>query len=414
MKKKILSYVLYIALAIITASCIDPNENNNVEITVVTSAPTEITSSTAQCGGQVTTTSSVFISELGVCWGFEEDPVATGSHFSTTATGEPFSCTLTGLQPETQYYYRAYALYESEYHYGANFNFTTLANNGGEEPDLPEGLISGLFSVSESSLVYFSRGNLQYQASTSTWRFAEHQWDFVGYSKPDQYGLTYGTINGSSNHLIDSLYDGWIDLFGWGTSGYEHGAVCYQPWSISTRDEDYYVQGNYVLNLSEWRQADWGSNPISNGGNMPDIWRTLTFDEWRYLLNDRVTSSGFRYVGAVVNDIRGIILLPDDWDNSIFQLVYEPFTFPNIITAEQWDALENNGAVFLPPTGERDGADVSSCYNYGGYWSSSRIPWIGQENPNTAGGFEWSNGMVYFKDTNRHIGLSVRLVHDIP
>lgn len=64
MKKKILSYVLYIALAIITASCIDPNENNNVEITVVTSAPTEITSSTAQCGGQVTTTSSVFLSDL--------------------------------------------------------------------------------------------------------------------------------------------------------------------------------------------------------------------------------------------------------------------------------------------------------------------------------------------------------------
>ena len=38
-----------------------------------------------------------------------------------------------------------------------------------------EGAINGVFSVASNKKVYFSQGNLQYQASTRTWRFAEHQ-----------------------------------------------------------------------------------------------------------------------------------------------------------------------------------------------------------------------------------------------
>lgn len=39
----------------------------------------------------------------------------------------------------------------------------------------PDGVINALFSVSSTQKVYFSKGNLQYQASTKTWRFAENQ-----------------------------------------------------------------------------------------------------------------------------------------------------------------------------------------------------------------------------------------------
>lgn len=54
--------------------------------------------------------------------------------------------------------------------YGNELSFTTS----------PVGAINGLFSVSATQQVYFSQGNLQYQASTNTWRFAENQWDYVG------------------------------------------------------------------------------------------------------------------------------------------------------------------------------------------------------------------------------------------
>ena len=45
---------------------------------------------------------------------------------------------------------------------------------------IKDGAILAEFSVSDSTKIYFSQGNLQYQASTNTWRFAEHQWDYVG------------------------------------------------------------------------------------------------------------------------------------------------------------------------------------------------------------------------------------------
>ena len=49
-----------------------------------------------------------------------------------------------------------------------------------------EGELSGLFSVGENHQVKFSLGNLQYQPSTHTWRFAENQWEIIGVTN-DKY-----------------------------------------------------------------------------------------------------------------------------------------------------------------------------------------------------------------------------------
>ena len=45
--------------------------------------------------------------------------------------------------------------------------------------NVPQGAIRGLFSVSAKQRVYFSHGNLQYQKSDRTWRFAENQYDYI-------------------------------------------------------------------------------------------------------------------------------------------------------------------------------------------------------------------------------------------
>ena len=39
---------------------------------------------------------------------------------------------------------------------------------------------NAFFSVSAESRVVFSQGNLQYQATTDSWRFAENQTDYIG------------------------------------------------------------------------------------------------------------------------------------------------------------------------------------------------------------------------------------------
>jgi len=165
-------------------------------------------------------------------------------HTSKATTTGSFTSTLTDLSENTNYYVRAYAISGNETLYGLQKTFRT-------KPALPTGAINGLFSVSYNNQVWFSKGNLQYNASLNSWRFAEKQWDYIG--------------NDNSN--ISSSYDGWIDFYGWGTSGYNHGATCYQPWSVSQDNDSYLVYGMEGYNLvDETKQADWGYNPIVNGG----------------------------------------------------------------------------------------------------------------------------------------------------
>ena len=156
---------------------------------------------------------------------------------------------------------------------------------------------------------------------------------------------------------------------------------------------------------------DWGIyNPISNGGNQANQWRTLTQLEWAYVFNTRTTNSGIRYAKAKVNDMNGVILLPDDWSSDTYSLSNTNSSgasySSNTISATQWSALEQAGAVFLPAAGYRYGTSVDSVGSEGGYWSASC---------NYSDG-AWS---VYFYDmslstdfdlTLRYLGLSVRLV----
>ncbi len=263
----------------------------------------------------------------------------------------------------------------------------------------PEGTIPGLFTINSSGTqVYFSQGNLQYQASTNTWQFAENQYDYVG----------------SANSNISQTNSGWIDLFGWGTSGYDHGANAYQPWSISQNDNNYYAYGNGEYNLYDQNgQADWGYNQISNGGNTENSgWRTLTKDEWKYVFDTRSTTSDIRYAKAKVNNVNGVILLPDRWTATNYALsntnsIGANYT-SNTISADDWtNVLEAWGAVFLPAAGYRWGS-VEDVGSVGDYWSASRSTLSGN-----ACGVEFdSNDLNTTYHATRRSGFSVRLVRN--
>lgn len=247
--------------------------------------------------------------------------------------------------------------------YVALFNLLLVVAGVTKTMAQPQGAINGLFTInSNGDQVYFSQGNLQYQASTNTWKFAEHQYDYVG----------------AANSNISSTYDGWIDLFCWGTSGWNNGNTYYHPWDTDYSDGALYGPvGQYDLTGS-YANADWGVyNAISNGGNMPGLWRTLTQPEWEYVFNTRSTPSGVRYAKVAVNDVNGVLLLPDNWDASLYTL--NSANTPNVafstneITASDWTLLESQGAVFLPAAGSRKGTSVYTVNTYGYYWSASYI-----------------------------------------
>ena len=378
------------------------------QVMVTTSEPTDITSSSVVVGGIITLDEGNHVYASGVCWDTMQMPTVDDNH-TTDGTGSgDFTTTLIALTPSTVYYVRAYVVTDYGLVYGEELSFTTLDSSSS---NVPEGAIDGLFSVSASQQVYFSKGNLQYQHQDTVgiWRFAENQYDFIG----------------NANSHISQSYSGWIDLFGWGTSGYNHGGNCYQPWSTSSNYADYYAYGVWNKNLSDENgTADWGCNAISNGGNQENQWRTLSQAEWNYVLFGRNTTSGIRFAKATIreqvidtilndtvfNDVHGIVLLPDNWSESAYILndanesgaPYET----NLILDNMWQYIETVGAVFLPAAGDRNGfSNILYPNSMGYYWSTT------YDDNRYAYFLSFSDHSVYSNDSfYRFFGRSVRLV----
>ncbi|MBO4778812.1 MAG: hypothetical protein J5588_10020 [Bacteroidales bacterium] len=256
-------------------------------------------------------------------------------------------------------------------------------------PPAPQvGSIPALYSISEDKQIYFSQGNLQYQASTNTWRFAEQQYDIIG----------------SNNSNISESYEGWIDLFGWGTSGYNGK----NPYMTSTDYSDYGDGTNDIAGTN----YDWGVyNKISNGGNQAGMWRTLTSSEWNYLISGRAQANRLMGQGRV-NNVNGLILLPDSWATetpSSVRFTYDPGNYStNVYSLDEWAVMQSYGAVFLPATGDRYGTDVYDVGSDGYCWSTS------------AGDYGGASSLLFYSSgvrTNyygsRYGGLSVRLVQEV-
>lgn len=234
--------------------------------------------------------------------------------------------------------------------------------------------LSGLFSVSATTQVRFSPGNLQYQASIGTWHFAENQWDYIG----------------DANSNISATYNGWIDLFGWGTGN--------APTKTSGSNSDY---SNFI---------DWGVNVIYDGDVEYELgtWYTMSTNEWGYLFHNRDNASSLWGHGTVCG-VSGVIILPDDWVKpsgvSFYSGASDGYS-DNTYTATQWSKMQGNGAVFLPAAGWRDGTSVYDAGSIGYYWSSTASA------STSACYVVFSSGSLnpqgYF--LGRRFGLSVRLV----
>lgn len=227
---------------------------------------------------------------------------------------------------------------------------------------LMEGTAPGLFSVSATKMVRFSKGNLQYIGSASTpyWKFADNQWD------------CFRQTTGQNNNTSPSIDR---DVFSYGTSGYNHGAVYYQPYQINGSNGYYYPYGNRTGNLYDYPgNADWGYNAIINGGNEENRWYTPTSMNFTYMLKSRATVSESRYVLAIVAGTEGLIIFPDSWNNEIFGFVNinairDAYFEDNVVSEVDWiNILEPNGAVFLPAADRIGGFGGGHA---GEYWESN-------------------------------------------
>ena len=314
------------------------------------------------------------------------------------------------------------------------------------------------FTLGDGTKIEFAPGNLQYKASTKTWRFAPNAWNVVGgltvsWNNSIVSGggwlITAGTPTANNTPLDgETIYkgkndpypftevrqsqSGWIDLFGWGTSGkFEDvqmtipgpwggasvtGPSQRQPWSCRNNS---YAGGDYSSaygpssgNLTgDW---DWGSNTIyygngdGTGDNAGTGWRTLSKEEWTYILGH------YSYGYATVGGSPGVVLLPDNFQHpegvNPFVTSHTGFYNNNYSETAKWALMEAAGAVFLPTAGWR--LDVYSIFNVNTvfrYWTSTR------DTNSKAFYLKMDNGNenVSVVQDDRYKGMSVRLVRNL-
>ena len=257
-----------------------------------------------------------------------------------------------------------------------------------------DGALSGRFTINAAGdRIVFSQGNLQYNAGTETWRFADNQLTALGEA---------------NTNISEATNTGWLDLFGWGTGA--------NPTNYSTGWQDYPTY------------SEWGANAINNGGNTPNQWRTLTNKEWNYLFLKRANATSLFGLGQV-DGVKGLILLPDEWttpaDISFHSgkskgLVAKTDYYANTdgknythneYTSAEWAQMESAGAVFLPAAGYRWDNEVymedSDVDGMGYYWASTPYE-------------DWQGYELYFdgyelspqNKNSRIYGQAVRLVQD--
>ena len=260
-----------------------------------------------------------------------------------------------------------------------------------------------VFTVASGKSVKFAKGNLVYDQG----RFKMHK---------EQYG-SVGIV--SSTIATNTRVSGVFDYFGWGTSGWDNGNLLYMPYTYSTLTTSPYTSNNgygfgpihettlYSLTGS-YINSDWGNYQF--GMNVSSDWRVLTNTEWAYLLSSR-TNANQKYSSATVNDIAGVVILPDTWvlpDGCSFSAKASDYS-TNTYDSEKWVLMEANGAVFMPALRYR--TSIISTYGdpTGYYWAST---------------ISCSKGSAYILNFTKssttgsstsqvYIGCPIRLIQDV-
>lgn len=233
-----------------------------------------------------------------------------------------------------------------------------------------------VFSVSPTKKVFFSKGNLY--MDHCWWKFHENQWDRC-FSYPTQINdVEWGDYNAYQQYS----HQGTFDLFSYGATG--DGSP--YPW------ERCFLSQNIAGTHYDWGQSAYGGHNDFDEG----VWRTLTGDEWYYLLHTRqggYVKDGvlYRYWCTHINLsdylnpvlIPGILIFPDIMP-TLSGSVYQPSSIAysicgcgdgTWISVDEWnDIMQPAGCVFLPQAG-RFGADETNLAIYHKafiyYWTST-------------------------------------------
>ena len=179
-KTKLFTLILFNLLLAISCD----NDPSTTTATITTSAPSNITYTTVDSGGDVTFDGGTAVTARGMCWSTNPNPTVADN--TTTETTDTFTTTITGLSENTTYYVRAYAVNSDGVSYGNEEVFTTWK----------------LSNTKWAFLLNYSATNSNYPGDVDFYDDGTTRWDEP--SEPGVY-TTYGTWSVQGDTVMYNL-----------------------------------------------------------------------------------------------------------------------------------------------------------------------------------------------------------------
>ena len=398
--------------------------------TVTTASITQITETTAVAGGTVTNDGNASVTERGVCISTVSNPTTSNTKITAGSGTGSFTCNLTGLQPNTTYYIRAYAINSKGTAYGEEVTFTT-----NKQVVLPSVITAAITQITETTAV--AGGNVTSDGGASV----------------TECGVVYST---NPSPVITNL-NNTIRPCGSGTGSFTYNMTGLQP------STTYYIRAYAVnskgtaygeeVSFTTKEQSSTPSNGTENGYAYVDLglsvkWATMnvgaskpeeygdyfawgetttksTYDWSTYKWCNGSSSTLTKYntssdYGTVDNKTQlelsddaaranwgGSWRMPTDaeWTELREQCTWT-WTAQNGKNGYKVTSKTNGNSIFLPAAGYRNDSSLSGAGSYGYYWSSS----LSTDNPNYAYVLYFNSDYVGRYVNYRYYGQSVRPV----
>lgn len=384
--------------------------------TLTTVAPTALTSTTANPGGNITADGGAPITERGIAWALTANPATTDNKVAAAAGGTgAFTVDLSSLQPGTLYHVRAYAINTSGTAYGNDLTFTTPAT----KPTVTTAAVSNLAQTSATAGgnvtatggadvtergVYYGTGPDPAQSGTKVAAATAGAGAFT----VNLTGLTAGTAYNVVAYAVNSAGTEFGAVQSFTTRSVTPATVTSAEPSFVTTNSKSITAGGSVTNagggtVSE-RGVCWGvsPNPVATGlhitsgtglGNytvtINDLDEGTLYYVRAYAINEAGTAYGTEYqILTMVSDIDGNIyrtvrIGSQVWmaENLKTTRYRDGSSIPNVTDNTAWAALTTTDAYCWYNNNESNKATYGALYNWQAARSSHNICPVGWNVP---------------------------------
>jgi len=381
---------MVVALTAISTGC--KKEKKEILATVTTTTATGITGSGAVTGGNITNTGNSAISQSGVVFATHTTPILTDSLRANTSGGNTFTINLTGLNANTVYYVRAFAINATGTTYGNQVTFTTAAGLA-TVTTTPIGAISTSAATGSSGGTIVNTGGAAITASGVCWSTKLHP-TIADHSTNDQ--VTNNAFTSTLSLLAaNTVY--YYRAYATNSFGTAYGnELSFNAGSTATvTDVDGNVYNTITIGTQTWMLENLRVTHYQNGDPIPNgatgyNWVTTFTPAYTPTNGDPAnnTTYGLFYSGGAVNDARNIA--PSGWhvptDADWYTLeYYEGMTATDVASNPGDNGLRGNfGGKLLAGgssglnlqlggyiVGDTPAPDYQGFGQFGAYWTST-------------------------------------------